>query len=147
MGTPIYIPQNDLHDALIILNIHNWGKFFSKKFANQLRLPLAKVRPGGRVGVKIFFCVFHPFLNSPQNSKYFQYRHIGSNKKSYPCRMPKTKPPALRAPTNPLLRTTILGSVEGGSPPPVGVGSWLGATPVGTSWRTDVGDFVVRCVW
>ena len=26
MGTPTYIPQNDPHDALIILNIHKWGK-------------------------------------------------------------------------------------------------------------------------
>ena len=25
VGTPTYIPQNDPHDALIILNIHNWG--------------------------------------------------------------------------------------------------------------------------
>ena len=32
MGTPTYIPQNDPHDALIILNIHNWDKkFFQKK--------------------------------------------------------------------------------------------------------------------
>ena len=31
-GTPIYIPQNDPHDALIILNIHKWGKCFSKLF-------------------------------------------------------------------------------------------------------------------
>ena len=26
VGTPTYIPQNDPHDALIILNIHKWGK-------------------------------------------------------------------------------------------------------------------------
>ena len=36
------------------------------------------MRPGGRVGVKILFCAFQPFLNSPQNSEYFEYRHIGS---------------------------------------------------------------------
>ena len=34
VGTPTYIPQNDPHDALIILNIHKWGKnFFQKKFS------------------------------------------------------------------------------------------------------------------
>ena len=54
----------------------------------------AKVRPGGRVGVKIPFCTFQPFLNSPQNSEYFEYRHIGSNEKISPCHMPKTKSPA-----------------------------------------------------
>ena len=33
MGTPTYIPQNDPHDALIIWNIHNWGKkIFRKNF-------------------------------------------------------------------------------------------------------------------
>ena len=31
VGTPTYIPQNDLHDALIILNIHKWGKTFFQK--------------------------------------------------------------------------------------------------------------------
>ena len=82
MGTPTYIPQNDPHDALITLNIHNWGRdFFQKK-----NLPInsgcqaSKVRPGGWVGVKILFCVFHPLLNSPQKSEYFEYRHIGSYK-------------------------------------------------------------------
>ena len=35
VGTPTYIPQNDPHDALIILNIHKWGKKnFQKKFAH-----------------------------------------------------------------------------------------------------------------
>ena len=28
VGTPTYIPQNDPHDALIIMNIHKWGKIF-----------------------------------------------------------------------------------------------------------------------
>ena len=28
VGTPAYMPQNEPHDALIILNIHKWGKFF-----------------------------------------------------------------------------------------------------------------------
>ena len=31
VGTPTYIPQNDPHDTLIILNIHNWGKKNFKK--------------------------------------------------------------------------------------------------------------------
>ena len=67
VDTPTYIPQNDPRDTLIILNMHKWGKtIFTKNFARQLRLPSAKVRPRGRVGVKILFCVFHPFLNSPQ---------------------------------------------------------------------------------
>ena len=66
-------------------------KNFQKKFAHQLRLPSTKVRPGGRVGVNILFCVFHPFLNSPQNSEYFEHRHIGSNKKMSPCRLPEKK--------------------------------------------------------
>ena len=48
------------------------GNIFS-----QLRRPSAKVRPGGRVRVKLYFCAFHPFLNSPQDSEYFEYRHIG----------------------------------------------------------------------
>ena len=32
-----------------------------------------------RSGVN-FFCVFHPFLNSPQNSEYFEYRHMGKKR-------------------------------------------------------------------
>ena len=31
VGTPTYIPQNDPHDTLIILNIHNWCKKTPKK--------------------------------------------------------------------------------------------------------------------
>ena len=31
MGTPTSKPQNDPHDALIILNIHKWGKNVFKK--------------------------------------------------------------------------------------------------------------------
>ena len=112
VGTPTYIPQNDPHDAVI----HKWGRnFFQKKFAHQLRLPSAKVRPGGRVGVKILFCVFHPFLNSPQNSEYFEFRHTGSNRKIFPCRMPKTKSPAPPAPTKPIVQYNHFGVC---SPPP-----------------------------
>ena len=32
VGTPTYIPQNDPHDVLTILNIHKWGKFFQNFF-------------------------------------------------------------------------------------------------------------------
>ena len=39
VGTPTYIPQNDPHDTLIILNIHNWCKKNSKKIAHEIRLP------------------------------------------------------------------------------------------------------------
>ena len=54
---PTYIPQN--YDTLIILNMHKWGKFFfTKKFAHQLRLPSASVRPRGQVGVKILILCF-----------------------------------------------------------------------------------------
>ena len=48
---------------MIILNRYKWGKnFFKKKFAYQLRLPSAKGRHGGRVGVKMFYCVFLPIF-------------------------------------------------------------------------------------
>ena len=77
------------------------------------------------MGVQILFCVFHPFLNSPQNFEHFDYRHIGSNKEISRCRMPKTKSPA---PQTHLFRTTVLGSVEGGGYPPSPLGS--GAAPV-----------------
>ena len=62
-GGATYIPQNDPHDALIILNIHKLGQ---KKF--EKNCPSAKVRPG-------FLCSF-PLLNSQKNSEYFEYRHI-----------------------------------------------------------------------
>ena len=38
VGTPTYIPQNDPHDTLIILNIHNLCKKNSKKIAHEIRL-------------------------------------------------------------------------------------------------------------
>ena len=60
------------------------GKQFSEKFAHQLRLPSAKIRPGGRVGVK-WFRVFHPFWNSPQNSECSECRHMGV-KENFPLR-------------------------------------------------------------
>ena len=67
------------------------------------------------------FCAFQPFLNSPQNSEYFEYRHIGWNKKNSPCRMPKTKSPAPPAPTRHLVPCDNFGVRR--APPPFGVGS------------------------
>ena len=63
VDSPTYIPQNDPHNALIILNIHKWGKiFFSKKMSHQLRLPSAKVRPRSRVGSQNVFLCFSPIF-------------------------------------------------------------------------------------
>ena len=36
VGTPTYIPQNDPHDTLIILNIQNWCKKIPKKLPMKL---------------------------------------------------------------------------------------------------------------
>ena len=77
VGTPTYIPQNDPYNALIIWNIHGWGiKKFFRKICPSAQLPLPRSDLAVRSGVKIF-CVFHPFLNPPQNSEYFEYRHEG----------------------------------------------------------------------
>ena len=75
--------------------------------------------------MKILICAFQPFLNSPQNSEYFEYRHIGSNKKISPCRMPKAKSPAPLAPTKPSVLYNHFGVCRGGgggTPPPWGSG-------------------------
>ena len=62
MGTQHTLPQNDPHDALIILKIHKWGrKFFQKKFAHWLRLLSAKVRPGGQLRGLYFLCFSNIF--------------------------------------------------------------------------------------
>ena len=42
MGTPIYIPQNDPHDALIILNIHKWGKKVFRKICPFAQAPISQ---------------------------------------------------------------------------------------------------------
>ena len=62
VGTPTYIPQNDPHDALIILNIHKWGK---KIFRKNLPISSGSHQPRSdlevRSGVKIFSVFFKHF--------------------------------------------------------------------------------------
>ena len=62
VGTPTYIPQNDPHGALIILNIHKWGK---KKFRKKLPISSGSHQPRSdpevRSGVKKFSVVFKHF--------------------------------------------------------------------------------------
>ena len=58
VGTPIYLPQNDPHDALIILNIHNWGKnFFSINSGSHQ----PRSDPEVGLGSKSFFVFFVHF--------------------------------------------------------------------------------------
>ena len=58
MGTPTYIPQNDPHDALIILNTHKW---FSEKncFSSGSHQPRSD--PEVKSGVKNFSVFFKHF--------------------------------------------------------------------------------------
>ena len=78
VGTPTYMPPNDPHDALIIWNIHNWvKKSFRKKLPISSGSHQPRSDPEVRSGVKFFLCVFHPFVNSPPNSEYFEYIHVG----------------------------------------------------------------------
>ena len=59
VGTPTYIPQNDTHDALIILNIRKWGeKNFQKKICPITQAPSARIRPRSKGGVPKFLCVW-----------------------------------------------------------------------------------------
>ena len=57
VGTPTYIPQHDPHDALIILNIHKWGKNFSEKICPLAQAPISQgqTRRSGQ-GSKKFLC-------------------------------------------------------------------------------------------
>ena len=57
MGTPTYIPQNDPHDALIILNVHKWGKNFFKKICLSTQAPISQgpTQRSGR-GQNPFLC-------------------------------------------------------------------------------------------
>ena len=67
MGTQTYIPQNDPHDALIVLkNIQVGEKNFQKKLPISSGSPSAKVQPGGQVGGQ-FFCLY--FSSSPPPSQ------------------------------------------------------------------------------
>ena len=63
MGTPTFIPQNDPHDVLIILNIHKWGKKFF--FRKNLPISSGSHQPGFdpevRSGVKFCFVFFTHF--------------------------------------------------------------------------------------
>ena len=62
MPVPTYILQNDLHDALIILNIHNWGKIFFRKklpISSSSHQPRSNLEVGWRV--KIFSVFFTHF--------------------------------------------------------------------------------------
>ena len=62
VGTPTYAPQNDPHDTLIILNIHNWGKqFFSKKLPINSGSHQPRSDPEVRSGSKSFFVFFIHF--------------------------------------------------------------------------------------
>ena len=62
MGTPIYIPQNDPHDALIILNIREWSK---NLFRKNLPISSGSHQPRSdlevRSGVKKFSVFFKHF--------------------------------------------------------------------------------------
>ena len=76
-GNPTYITQNNPHDTLIVFNVHNWGK---KCFRKNLLFSSGCYQPRSDPEVRsgsMCCCAFHPFLNSPQNSKYFEDRHIG----------------------------------------------------------------------
>ena len=69
VGTPTYTPQNDPHDALIIWNIHKWGKIIF--FKTSLPISSGSHQPRSdaevRSGVKTFLR-FAPFLNSPKKT-------------------------------------------------------------------------------
>ena len=94
-----------------------------------------RIRSGPEVGkvATLPFCAFQPFLNSPQKSEYFEYRHMGWNKKIPPRRMPKTKSAAPPAPTKHTVPCDNFGVRRGGGgapPAPFGVGSRPGPAPV-----------------
>ena len=70
------------------------------------------------------FCAFHPFLNSPRNSYFFEYRHIGSSKKNSPCRTTETK--SAVPPTKHIVPCDNFGVRRGGGGPPL---FWVGSRP------------------
>ena len=62
VGTPTYKAQNDPHDALIILNIHKWGKKISEKICPLAQAPISQgqTRRSGQ-GSKFFLCFSNIF--------------------------------------------------------------------------------------
>ena len=83
-GGSVDTPTNlKMIPMMIILNIHNWKKKIFTKICPSTQAPISQgpTRRTGR-GHKILFCGFHRFLNSPQNSELFEYRHKGS--KNFP---------------------------------------------------------------
>ena len=58
MGTPTYIPQNDPHDVLIILNIHNWGP---KNYQKNLPISSGSHQPRSGRGSYFFVCFLPSF--------------------------------------------------------------------------------------
>ena len=62
VGTPTYIPQNDPHETLIILNVHNWGrKIFQKNLPINLGSHQPRSGPEVGLGSKYFFVFLTSF--------------------------------------------------------------------------------------
>ena len=81
-GGGAWVPQHT-YVKMIPMTRTSGEKNFQNFFACQLRLPSAKGRPRGWVGVRVLFRAFQPFLKTPQNDECFEYRHIGSNTKNF----------------------------------------------------------------
>ena len=64
-GTPTYTPQNDPHDALIIMGV----KKVFRKICPSTQAPISQ-GPTRRSGQGLF-CVFQTFLNSLKNSEFY----------------------------------------------------------------------------
>ena len=62
MGTPTYIPQNDPHDTLIVVNMHKEGKiFFKKKLPINSGSHQPRSNPEAGSGSKSFVVLFSHF--------------------------------------------------------------------------------------
>ena len=62
VGTPTYIPQNDPHDTLIILNMRKCGKkIFKKKLPINSGSHQPRSNPEAGSGSKSFFVLFSHF--------------------------------------------------------------------------------------
>ena len=125
--TPTNVPQNDPHDALIILDTHEFGENFSKKIcpSAQASISHSATRRSGRV--KIFFCVFHPLLNSPQVLSILSIYTKGKTNNFPLVRPPKIFP----APSVPTVSPKI--GTEARFPnnhhPPPSDGAWANTPP------------------